>query len=173
MAMTPEQMAQRIAAAGNAARREDQAALAKAGEDKARVMAELRAVAGSAWTRADQKNRQLWFGLGGAAIGILVWSILPGLVAREIVPASWQWPERIAARTLDLPKWEAGQRLMRATAPDAFANIAAADRIITANRKAVQACYTKAVKTKKTVRCTIEINRDDEAARSPIVSSTD
>ena len=173
MAMTPEQMAQRIAAAGNAARREDQAALAKAGEDKARVMAELRAIAGSAWTRADQKNRQLWFGLGGAAIGILVWSILPGLVAREIAPASWQWPERIAARTLDLPKWEAGQRLMRAAAPDAFANIAAADRIITVNRKAVQACYTKAVKTKKTVRCTIEIDRDDEAARSPIVNSTD
>jgi hypothetical protein len=48
LAITPEQMAQRIAAAGNAARREDQAALAKAGEDKARVMAELRAIAGSA-----------------------------------------------------------------------------------------------------------------------------
>ena len=173
LAMTPEQMAQRISAAGNAARREDQAALAKAGEDKARVMAELRAIVGSAWTRADQKNRQLWFGLGGAAIGILVWSILPGLVARKIAPASWQWPERIAARTLDLPKWEAGQRLMRAAAPDAFANIAAADRIITANRKAVQACYTKAGKTKKTVCCIIKINWDDEAARSPIVSSTD
>ncbi|GAA3277338.1 hypothetical protein [Sphingomonas yabuuchiae] len=65
LAMTPEQMAQRIAAAGSAARREDQAALAKAGEDKARVMAELRAIAGSAWTRADQRNRQLWFALGG------------------------------------------------------------------------------------------------------------
>ena len=48
LAMTPEQMAQRIAAAGSTARREDQAALAKAGEDKARVMAELRAIAGSA-----------------------------------------------------------------------------------------------------------------------------
>jgi len=172
LAMTPEQMAQRIAAAGSVARREDQAALAKAGEDKARVMAELRAVAGSAWTRADQKNRQLWFGLGGAAIGILVWSILPGLVAREIAPASWQWPERIAARTLDLPKWEAGQRLMRAAAPDAFANIAAADRIITANRKAVQACYTKAVKAKKTVRCTIEINRDDTQPSGPRTGSS-
>ncbi|MGI8367436.1 DUF6118 family protein, partial [Sphingomonas paucimobilis] len=101
LAMTPEQMAQRIAAAGNAARREDQAALAKAGEDKARVMAELRAVTGSAWTRAEQKNRQLWFGLGGVAAGILAWAILPGLIAREIAPASWQWPERMAARTLD------------------------------------------------------------------------
>ena len=103
LAMTPEQMAQRIAAAGSAARREDQAALAKAGEDKARVMAELRAIAGSACTRADQKNRQLWFALGGVAAGILAWAIVPGLVAREIAPASWQWPERMAAAVSMLP----------------------------------------------------------------------
>jgi len=83
LAMTPEQMAQRIAAAGSAARREDQAALAKAGEDKARIMADLRAIAGSAWTRADQKNRQLWFALGGVAAGILAWAIVPGLGARH------------------------------------------------------------------------------------------
>ncbi len=157
LAMTPEQMAQRIAAAGNAARREDQAALAKAGEDKARVMAELRSLAGSAWTRADQKNRQLWFGLGGAVIGILTWSILPGLVAREVAPASWQWPERMAAQMLDLPEWEAGQRLMRAAAPDAFANIAAADRIITANREAIEGCSKAAARKLETVRCTIRV----------------
>ena len=157
MAMTPEQMAQRIAAAGSAARREDQAALAKAGEDKARVMAELRSLAGSAWTRADQKNRQLWFGLGGAAIGILAWSILPGLVAREVAPASWQWPERMAARTLDMPMWEGGQRMMRTAAPEAFANIAAADRIVTANRETVEGCSKAAARKRETVRCTIRI----------------
>jgi len=160
LAMTPEQMAQRIAAAGNAARREDQAALAKAGEDKARVMAELRAIAGSAWTRADQKNRQLWFGLGGAAIGILVWSILPGLIAREIAPAGWQWPERMAARIVGIPRWEAGQRLMQSAAPDAFANIAAGDRIVTANREALEACQKHANKTHETMRCTVRVKAD-------------
>ncbi|WP_277984383.1 DUF6118 family protein [Sphingomonas faeni] len=148
---------QRIAAAGNTARREDQAALAKAGEDKARVLAELRSLAGSAWTRADQKNRQLWFGLGGAAIGILAWSILPGLVAREIVPTSWQWPERIAARTLDMPMWEGGQRLMRTAAPDAFANIAAGDQIVTANRKALEDCRKRADRAHDAVRCTVSV----------------
>jgi len=157
LAMTPEQMAQRIAAAGNVARREDQAALAKAGEDKARVMAELRAVAGSAWTRADQNNRQLWFGLGGAAIGILAWMIVPGLVAREVAPASWQWPERMAARTLDMPMWEGGQRMMRTAAPDAFANIAAGDRIVTANRKTIEGCSKAATRKRETVRCTIRV----------------
>jgi len=160
LALTPEQMAQRIAAAGNAARREDQAALAKAGEDKARVMAELRAIAGSAWTRADQKNRQLWFGLGGAAIGILAWSILPGLVAREVAPTSWQWPERMAARTLDMPMWEGGQRMMRTAAPNAFANIAAGDRIVTANRVALEACRKRANKAREAVRCTVSVEAE-------------
>lgn len=157
LALTPEQMAQRIAAAGNAARREDQAALAKAGEEKARVMAELRAIAGSAWTRADQKNRQLWFGLGGVAAGILAWMILPGLVAREIAPASWQWPERMAARTLDLPRWEAGQRMMQSASPTAFRAIVGADKIVTANREAIEGCSKAAARRRETVRCTIRV----------------
>ncbi|KMS50384.1 hypothetical protein V474_12520 [Novosphingobium barchaimii LL02] len=157
LAMSPEQMAQRIAAAGNAARREDQAALAKAGEDKARVMAELRAVAGSAWTRADQKNRQLWFGLGGVAAGIFAWAILPGLVAREIAPASWQWPERMAARTLDLPRWEAGQRMMQSASPAAFRAIVGADRIVTANREVIEGCSKAAARARDPVRCTIRV----------------
>jgi hypothetical protein len=157
LAMTPEQMAQRIAAAGSAARREDQAALAKAGEDKARVMAELRAIAGSAWTRADQKNRQLWFGLGGVAAGILAWAIVPGLIAREIAPASWQWPERIAARMLDLPRWEAGQRMMQSASPTAFRAIVAADRIVTANRETIEECSKAAARKRETVRCTVRV----------------
>jgi hypothetical protein len=157
LAMSPEQMAQRIAAAGNAARREDQAALAKAGEDKARVMAELRAVAGSAWTRADQKNRQLWFWLGGVAAGIFAWAILPGLVAREIAPASWQWPERMAARTLDLPRWEAGQRMMQSASPAAFRAIVGADRIVTANREVIEGCSKAAARARDPVRCTIRV----------------
>ena len=157
LAMTPERMAQRIAAAVNAARREDQAALAKAGEDKARVMAELRAIAGSAWTRADQRNRQLWFALGGAVAGILAWAIVPGLVAREIAPASWQWPERMAARTLDLPRWEAGQRMMQSASPAAFRAIVGADKIVTANRETIDRCRKAAGKADEAVRCTIRI----------------
>lgn len=157
LAMTPEQMAQRIAAAANAARREDQAALARAGEDKARFMAELRTIVGSARTRAEQKNRQLWFGLGGVAAGILVWAIVPGLVAREIAPASWQWPERMAAQTLDLPRWEAGQRMMQSASPAAFRTIVGADRIVTANREAIEGCSKAAARTRETVRCTIKV----------------
>ena len=165
LAMTPEQMAQRIAAAGNVARREDQAALTSAAEDKARVMAELRAIAGSAWTWADQKNRQLWFGLGGVAAGIIAWAIVPGLVAREVAPVSWRWPERMAARTLDMPRWEAGQRMMQSADPAAFRAVVAADRIVTANRKTIEGCSKAAARARETVRCTIRVRPDGQDSR--------
>ena len=159
LAMTPEQMTQRIVAAGAAARREDQAALAKAGEDKARVMAELRTLAGSAWTRAEQKNRQLWVGLGGLALGILAWATLPGLVAREIAPTSWQWPERMAARTLDRPMWDAGQQMMNIAAPENWRAIVAGDKVVTANREVIERCR-KAATAAKPTRCTIVIEAE-------------
>ena len=161
LAMTPEQMAQRIAAAGNAARREDQAALAKAGEDKASVMAEIRAIAGSAWTRADQKNRQLWFGLGGVAAGILAWTIVPGLVAREIAPASWQWPERMAARTLGGTTWEGARRLAAASYPDIWNAMAAGMMIGQGNQTTIERCQQSANKSGKTMRCTVRIKPEN------------
>ncbi|QBM78287.1 hypothetical protein E2E30_20510 (plasmid) [Sphingomonas sp. AAP5] len=160
LAMTPEQMAQRIAAAGNAARREDQAALAKAGEDKARVIAELRAIAGSAWTRADQRNRQLWFGLGGVAAGILAWAIVPGLVAREIAPASWQWPERMAARTLDRSMWDGARRLAGVSQPEAWNAMLTGALIVQANREAIERCRKTAAKTRGSVRCTVSVGAE-------------
>lgn len=73
------------------------------------------------------------------------------------LPDRWQVPEWMAARTLDLSKWEAGQRLVRAASPDAFANIAAGDRIITANRVVMEACRKRANKASESVRCTISV----------------
>jgi hypothetical protein len=108
--------------------------------------------------------------IGGIVVGMILWAVFAGIVARA-VPVNWQWPERMAARTLDLPKWEAGQRLMRAAAPDAFANIAAGHRIVTANRVVLEACRKRANKAREAVRCTIEVG-NDEASRTSSVSST-
>jgi hypothetical protein len=122
-------------------------------------MAELRTLAGSAWTRAEQKNRQLWFGLGGLALGILAWATLPGLVAREIAPTSWQWPERMAARTLDRPMWDAGQQMMNIAAPENWRAIVAGDKVVTANREVIERCR-KAATAAKPTRCTIVIEAE-------------
>ena len=45
------------------------------------------------------------------ALDVLAWAALPGLVACEVAPGSRKWTERKAARTLGLPRWEAGQRM--------------------------------------------------------------
>ena len=154
LAMTPEQLAGRITAAAGTARQEDRQTIATARTGREDVTRQLHGDVGSA-RRGDEQNRWLmWTAIGGVVIGMILWAVFAGVVARA-VPASWQWPEKMAARSLDLPMWEGGQRLMRTSAPEAFANIAAGDRIITANRKALEACQKQA--GGKPVRCTIRI----------------
>lgn len=154
--VAPRYVADRIVAAGAHARDEDRRMIASAGEKMEHATRALHGIGGVA-RRADEQRRTLWqVGAGACLGGALLWTVLPGVVARAL-PDRWQVPEWMAARTLDLPKWEAGQRLMRAAAPDAFANIAAGDRIVTANRVALEACQKRANKADETVPCTVRI----------------
>lgn len=162
LAMTPEQLAGRITAAASTARQEDRQTIATARTGLEDVTRQLHGYVVSA-RRGDEQNRWLmWSAIGGVVVGMMLWAVFAGIVARA-VPASWQWPEKMAAHSLDLPMWEGGQRLMRASAPDAFANIAAGDRIVTANRQALEACRKRADKAREAVRCTIKI--EPEARR--------
>ena len=165
LAMTPAQVSAQINRAAADLRSADHAALATATDEMKQQGRELRTVVQSALTARDQKDRQLWFGLSGLLIGILLWSFLPGMVAREIAPASWQWPARLAARTLDMPRWEAGQRMMQSADPAAFRAVVAADRIVTANRKTIEGCSKAAARARETVRCTIRVRPDGQDSR--------
>ncbi|WP_268746859.1 DUF6118 family protein [Sphingopyxis sp. LC363] len=112
---------------------------------------------GNAHTR-EQQREHIWSGIGGGVLaGCLLWAILPGVVAR-IMPISWHWPERIAARTVREPTlWEAGARIMRAGRPDAWQAIVDAAEMRRDNRDAIDTCEQQAVKAKQPVRCTIRI----------------
>ena len=89
--------------------------------------------------------------------GCLLWSVLPGFVAR-ILLTSWHLPERLAARTVREPTlWEAGTRIMRADSPHAWQSIADAAELRRDNHEAIDACEQQAAKTKQPVRCTIRI----------------
>ena len=151
-----ETVARQVAARITGAVAEDRQAVKTAAGELRDATRALQGVTVSA-RRGDEQNRLLaWTAIGGIVVGMIAWAVFAGIVARA-VPASWQWPEKMAARTLAMPMWEGGQRMMRTAAPEAFANVAAADRIAIANRRAIDACRKQTVKANKAVRCTIEV----------------
>ena len=161
LAMTPAQVSAQINRAAADLRSADHAALATATNEMKQQGRELRTVVQSALTARDQKNRQLWFGLGGLLIGILLWSFLPGMVAREIAPASWQWPERMATRVLaEATPWDAGQHLMASASRPSWEAIVAVDRLLRDNREKIEGCRQTARKADQPVRCTIQVGAE-------------
>ncbi|NNG57128.1 DUF6118 family protein [Sphingomonas paucimobilis] len=156
LAMTPEQMAQRIAAAGNAARREDQAALATGRKGLEDVTRQLHGLVASARHAGEQNRRLAWSAIGGVAIGMVLWAVGAGVVARA-VPESWLWPEKMAARSLRLDTWTASRRLAAVSQPGTWNTMVAGGVIVQENRKAIDDCRKAAARADEPVRCTVKI----------------
>jgi hypothetical protein len=151
-----ETVARQVAVRVTGAVAEDRHAVKTAAGELRDATRALQSVTASA-RRSDEQNRWLlWTAIGGIVLGMIAWAVFAGIIARA-VPASWQWPETMAARTLAMPMWEGGQRMMRTAGPEAFANIAAGDRIVTANREALEACRKRADKARKAIPCTISM----------------
>lgn len=160
LAMTPEQMAQRIAAAGNAARREDQAALATGRKGLEDVTRQLHGLVASARHAGEQNRWLAWSAIGGVAIGMMLWAAGAGVVARA-VPESWLWPEKMAARSLRLDTWTASRRLAAVSQPGTWNTMVAGAVIVQENRKTIDDCRKAAAKADEPVRCTVKIGPEE------------
>ncbi|WP_230483381.1 DUF6118 family protein [Sphingomonas sp. Leaf21] len=155
-----ETVARQVAARITGAVAEDRQAVKTAAGELRDATRALQGVTVSA-RRGDEQNRWLaWTAIGGIVVGMILWAVFAGIVARAM-PESLQWPEKMAARTLAMPMWEGGQRMMRAGDAQAFANVTAADRLVIANREVVEACRKTALRQKKSVRCTISITASE------------
>jgi hypothetical protein len=168
LSLPPEEIGRQITAAGFDARREDHRLFAAAKQGMDDVAAKLGRQLRS-HIEAGEQRRRLWqVGAACLVTGVILWAVLAGPIARSL-PASWLMPERIAARSLRMPMWEGGQRLMRAGDAAAFAGMLTANRLATANRDMLAACRRRAAKTEKAVRCMIEIQagRPDIASADP------
>lgn len=111
---------------------------------------------GKAATINEQRRRLKW-AVGGGLLAGMLWSFLPGVIARALA-ASWHLPERIAARTLGEPTlWEAGTRIMRADSSEAWQAITDAAEMRRDNREAIDACERDSRRSKQPVRCTIRV----------------
>ncbi|RUN74811.1 hypothetical protein EJC47_19650 [Sphingomonas sp. TF3] len=163
LAMTPDQMAQRIATAGNAARREDQAALATARKGLEDVTRQLHAYVVSGRT-GDEQNRWLaWSAIGGAIIGIVLWALLAGPILRA-TPDRWRLPESTAARILGGSAWEGARRLATTNGVDTWNAMVTGAAIGQGNEDALERCQREAKKAGEPVRCTVRIKPEKRKA---------
>ena len=112
VALSPAAMAQEINKAAQAVRAEDRKATDQARDALSRSLGHLDSLV----TRIRSSDKQLALllrvGIGAFLFGILLWSFLPGAIARSL-PESWHVPEWVAARTMGMEQEEAGRRLIR------------------------------------------------------------
>jgi hypothetical protein len=162
MQMTPENFRKHIEVAAVAARRADQERIEQAHKDSWQATQQLRAALAQVRS-ADEQKRRLWQGIGGGALaGILLWSFLPGTIARAM-PESWHWPERMAARMTGVSsRWDAGARLMQTDSPQAWSALIEAADLFRDNRDAIDACRKSASRSPQPMRCTIKIRLASE-----------
>jgi hypothetical protein len=152
----PKELGAAIIKAGKDARSDDHNAIAAATttlESEARALRRALAVARNA---ADQRKLVHRITAGTFLAGALLWAIAGGFFAR-VMPESWHFPERMAARTLRLDRWEAGQRLMETTNADAWNRIRNAAKIETDNSQAIERCVATAARRRVEVPCTIVV----------------
>ena len=156
--MTPEDIAFQIKRASLDTQRDTSDLFRQGRKDFDSAIAQLNAMVGRVRVEAEQK-RQTWRFAGlGVLAGVLLWSILPGTIARAM-PESWHWPEWMARKAVGEPTIvEAGMRLIRTQNPEGFEDLMTAHSILSANREALDRCKEKALKRERSVSCSIEIS---------------
>jgi hypothetical protein len=154
--VAPRYVADRIVAAGAHARDEDRRLIVTAGDAMNRASRELQGVTGSALEDAQQRRRVVWTGIGGIVVGMILWAVLAGTVARSM-PAGWQWPEKMATRTLRLEPWEAARRLASVSRPETWNAMLEGAIIVQDNRIAVSRCAKSAARKRAAVPCSLNI----------------
>ncbi|WP_157081293.1 DUF6118 family protein [Novosphingobium naphthalenivorans] len=159
MELTPDEMARQISAAGAKARAEDGIVIAQARGRIDGAVRDMERLAGVIAAAREQRRRLAWAAGGGLLAGMLLWSVLPGVILRAL-PQGWHMPEAMAAHIIGEPTlWEAGSRLMRANSPQAWQTIVVAAEVRRENSETIDACEQAAANTGQPVRCTIRIRK--------------
>lgn len=158
MQLTPDGFGKRIEAAAQAARRDDQGRINDAHNELRQAVQDMRIVTTHARTVAKQRVRLVQAAGGGMLAGMLLWSVLPGPIARSL-PATWQVPERIARRALGEPSiMDTGIRLIRSEIPKAWQAILEAARMSETNRQTIGRCRSLAQKTGRPTNCSVRVD---------------
>jgi len=154
--VTSLQLAAGIAAAAAHGRSEGQREMTQAKGALEKGVRDLAAVAGAIHAVRVDRRKLIMASVGAAVVGVSAWIGLSGPIARAL-PDAWQLPERMAAATLHLPRWQAGSRLMAQADATAWSALTDGGELMRANAGAIRACRTKASRSARPVSCQIEV----------------
>ena len=155
--LTPQGHAQQLRAAQEAAQRQGEHALASATSRVSNTASELARTLDQARTADRQNWRLVQVGGGAFALGAVLWAALSGPIARTL-PASWALPEKMAAATVALDRWHAGERIMQSGNPASWRDVVEAAELAKANGPALAACKAVAAKTGRPQHCSVKID---------------
>lgn len=127
MQLTPERISRDIAGAASTSREQDRQMLQNAASGMDAAAGRIDAALARARSAAEQDRELLRNRVAFAIAGMVLWAILPGVVARSL-PASWAVPERMAARTVGKDMWHAGQQMMAMADPQRRERVAGQER---------------------------------------------
>jgi hypothetical protein len=147
MALTPEQIAEQIEAAGRNGRQADHTAWRQA-QNELHVAANS---IGRVVASAMEKERQLIWMLIAVSVALVAGVILGNLVLPIIdrrMPESWHWRERRAAEILGRDGWSAGERLMEVFEPEQWAKVQAAVKSLENKRVEAREAKPRTVRRK-------------------------
>ncbi|TGD92271.1 DUF6118 family protein [Methylobacterium nonmethylotrophicum] len=148
--LTPESYARAIERAGAGIMREASRALRDETDAVGRERHQLAAIVGQAATQELQSRQRIRFGIGGLAIGLVLFPCLSAFMPGGSYLAA------LAMGTTD--RWQAGGQLMQAADPAGSRGLATASRLVNANTEALQACAEAARKTGQGQKCTINVS---------------
>lgn len=99
MKLSPAAMTEELQRLAVEARAEDRTSLSEARNALVRALGQVDGIVLRSRATQDQRRRLVGAGAGGFIAGILLWSVLPGAIARSL-PESWGVPKWMAERTL-------------------------------------------------------------------------
>lgn len=156
MQLTPERFNSHAKEAAEALRRVIEPDLRHAVSAVDHASREVARFAGELRSREAQRNAVVYAGAGGLVVGMVLWAVLAGPLAR-LLPQSWQVPEKMAAATLHLDRWEAGSRLMQSADPSSWRTVLAGAQLWRDNRPSLEICLKAAEKMQKAETCKVAV----------------
>ena len=157
--MTPAQHQEAVANVGNKLMERAASQIDQATRASTHALEELKAFFG---TVRSQDAQLKWLLVTGAALFVIGLLMSPFLA--RLLPFGLD--ASVAAIVMNADEWNAGQKLMQAVNPSAWAVLSAEIQIAGANHEALNACRDTATRTQKEQRCTINV-APGSAGRQP------